>query len=222
MPSSQNESTPFSFAPSQLWDGDAGSWSSFIIRVGTPPQDFRVFPSTNGQQTWIPVPEGCNQTYQNNPIPSNCGELRGAMSFGGSESNGFASNASSTWVAKGIYQLDIETDLGYMGNGDFGFDTVGLEVQNSGGLTLTNQLVAGIATEDFLLGQFGLGPKPTNLSSLEHPIPSYMQTLADQDLIPSLSFGYTAGAKYRELACLIRHFPLTLTSTQALTRYLVV
>ena len=141
------------------------------------------------------------------------------MPFGGSQSNGFASNASSTWVAKGIYQLDIETDLGYTGNGDFGFDTVGLEVENSGGLTLTNQLVAGIATEDFLLGQFGLGPKPANLSSLEHPIPSYMQTLADQDLIPSLSFGYTAGAKYRELACLIRHFPLTLTSTQVLTRY---
>ena len=126
------------------------------------------------------------------------------MPFQGSQSNGFLSNASSTWVSKGIYQLDIETNLGYTDNGDFGFDTVGLGVENSGGITLTNQLVAGIATEDFFLGQFGLGPKPTNLSTLEDPIPSYMQNLAEQNLIPSLSFGFTAGAKYRELTRLIR------------------
>ncbi len=204
MTPSHNEPSPFSFAPSQAWDGDAGSWSSFIIRVGTPPQDFRVLPSTSGQQTWIPVPEGCNQSYQSNPLPSNCGASRGAMPFQGSQSNGFVSNASSTWVSKGIYQLDVETDLGYTGNGDFGFDTVGLEVENSGGLTLTDQLVAGVATEDFFLGQFGLGPKPINLSTFEHPISSYMQNLADQNLIPSLSFGFTAGAKYRELTRLFR------------------
>ena len=141
------------------------------------------------------------------------------MPFEGNQSNGFVSNGSSTWVAKGIYQLDIETDLGYTGNGDFGFDIVGLGLENSGGLTLANQLVAGIATEDFFLGQFGLGPKPTNLSTFEHPIPSYMQTLADQDLIPSLSFGYTAGAKYRELTCPVGYLVLTLISWQASTRY---
>ena len=85
------------------------------------------------------------------------------------------------------------------GNGDYGFDTVGLEIENSGGLTFPHQVVAGIATKDYYLGQFGLGPKSSNFTTFEDPIPSYMRNLTDQNMITSLSFGYTAGAKYREL-----------------------
>jgi hypothetical protein len=189
----QNISLPFSFAASQSWDGNAGSWSTFIVRIGTPPQDFNVLPSTNGQQTLVPVPQGCTSTD-----PSNCGALRGAFLFHGAASNGFESNRSSTWVENGLFDLDIETNLNITGHGDYGFDTVGLEVENSGGLTLAHQVVAGIATKDYYLGQFGLGPKPSNFTTFAYPIPSYMRNLVDQNKIPSLSFGYTAGAKYRE------------------------
>ena len=45
---------------------------------------------------------------------------------------------------------------------------------------------------------FGLGPLPTNFSGFDQPQPSYMSTLKNQSLIPSLSFGYSAGASYRD------------------------
>ena len=192
MSQDQKTDMPLSWAPSQHWDGNTGTWSSFFLRIGTPPQDFRVFPSTNGQQTLVPVPEGC--LASDTP---NCGNLRGVEAFKGMTSNGFQTNQSTTWIPNGLFTLDIEDGLNSTGNGEFGFDTVGLGIQNSNGPTLTHQLVAGIATKDFYLGEFGLGPKPANLTSYDEPIPTYMSNLVDQRLIPSHSFGYTAGAKYQ-------------------------
>lgn len=191
--SQQNLSTPFSFPPSGDFDGNAGSWSSFIIGVGTPSQYFKIFPSTNGQQTWVPVPEGCTPDD-----PSNCGSLRGVLPMNQTPSTGFETNQSSTWKVLGIYQLDTETSLNLTGNGEYGLDTVSLG-QDPTSLALTQQLVAGVATKDYYLGELGLGPKPASLSGINDSIPSFMTNLADQNLIPSLSFGYTAGAKYRSL-----------------------
>ncbi|OCK83868.1 acid protease [Lepidopterella palustris CBS 459.81] len=183
---------PFVFSPSQAWDGNDGSWSTFIIRVGTPEQDFRVLISTAGQETWVPVPEGCIASD-----PSNCGSLRGVYPFNGAQSSGFQYNQSSTWKLIGLYDLILENQLNYTGNGLYGLDNVGLELQNSGGLNLTGQVVAGIATKDFYLGIFGIGPKPSNFSNFQYPQPSFMHTLKDENKIPSLSYGYTAGASYR-------------------------
>ncbi|KAK4987320.1 hypothetical protein LTR66_007623 [Elasticomyces elasticus] len=185
--------SPFSFSPSQSWDGNDGSWSTFIVRVGSPPQDFRVLPSTEGQETWIPVPEGCTATGD----PSNCGSLRGVMPFNGVAGSGFLVNKSSTWISNGIFTLDLEYNLGYQGSGLYGFDTVGLQIENSGGLSQTHQVVAGVASKDFYLGIFGLGPKPANFSTYSDPQPSFMKQLRDNNQIPSLSYGYTAGAVYR-------------------------
>ncbi|MCJ1475099.1 hypothetical protein MMC13_003759 [Lambiella insularis] len=44
---------------------------------------------------------------------------------------------------------------------------------------------------------FGVNPKPTNFTSIGENQASYMTTLKDQNLIPSVSFGYTAGNQYR-------------------------
>ncbi|TKA81840.1 hypothetical protein B0A49_01070 [Cryomyces minteri] len=184
--------SPFVFSPSQFWDGNDGSWSTFMIRVGTPEQDFRVLISTAGQETWVPLPEGCTSSD-----PGNCEYLRGSEPFQGNKGTGFLVNRSSTWQSIGLFDLALENTMNYSGNGLYGFDTVGLEVQNSGGLTQTHQVVAGIATKDFYLGMFGVGPKPSNFSSFNDPQPSYMKNLKDRGLIPSLSFGYTAGAPYR-------------------------
>lgn len=183
---------PFVFSPSQAWDGNDGRWSTFIVRVGTPEQNFRILPGTSGQETLLPVPEGCTDSD-----PSNCGSLRGAYPFNGKDSSGFQVNASSTWKNIGIYTLVTEDDLGMNDNGLYGFDTVGLGLQNSGGITLQSQVIAGIATKNFYLGIFGLGPKPSNFSDFDYPQPTFMRTLKDQNKIPSLSFGYTAGAAYR-------------------------
>ncbi|GAB7346779.1 hypothetical protein MBLNU459_g1879t1 [Dothideomycetes sp. NU459] len=184
--------TPFLFSPSQYWDGNDGSWSSFIVRVGTPPQDFRIFPSTVGQETLIPVPEGCTSND-----PSNCGGLRGVLPFQGTQGTGFLVNASSSWVSINIDTVNIEAQLGYDVNAIYGFDTVRLEVENSGGFSQLHQVVGGIAAKSFYLGVFGLGPKPSNFSTFNDPQPSYMANLVTSKQIPSMSYGYTAGASYR-------------------------
>ena len=188
---STSQAQPFSFPTSQTWDGNDGSWSTFIISVGTPPQIFRILPATRADETWVPTPAGCSQSSD---LP-NCGNLRGADAFQNAASEGFEENQSSTWVENGTFSLLLQNDLTLdsSATGDFGFDTLGVG-NDSHRLSLEHQVVTGVASTAFWLGIFGLSPSPVNLTA---PVPSFMQNLADQNLIPSLSFGYTAGAKYR-------------------------
>ncbi|KAL1875455.1 hypothetical protein Daus18300_003194 [Diaporthe australafricana] len=182
---------PLSVEATEAWDGVDGSWSTFIVRLGTPEQYFSVLPSTANQQTWVPIPEGCASSLVGNF--SDCGDSRGAWPFENKDSDGFQSNQSSTWETIGIYELFIEEHLGMDGNGLFGYDTVGL---GSSGTSVEGQVVAGIATTNFWLGSLGLGANYTNFSEDERPS-SLLRTLKDSNLIPSLSYGYTAGAPYR-------------------------
>jgi len=185
---------PYVALPSQDWDGNDGSWSTFSINVGSPGQDFNVLVSTSASATFIPVPEGCPSTE-----PANCASLRGVQSFSGASSPGFQPNLSSTWTTIGIYSLDLEAHLNYSGNGLYGYDRVGLgTAQEKSGLSLERQVVAGVADKDYFLGLFGLGAQPSSFSSASEPIPSFLQSLRNQSLIPSLSYGYTAGASYSE------------------------
>ncbi|KAF2279520.1 acid protease [Westerdykella ornata] len=184
--------SPFSFASSQLFDGTDGSWSSFIVRVGKPEQNFRILPSTTGRATWLPLPQACRPQD-----PDICGQSRGG--YPSQEGKyGFDYNSSTTWKQIGIYNLEIGERLDIPAKGTFGFDTVGLQVQNSGGLTLSNQIVAGFVTQKFWNGQFGLDVKPSNFSDFENPQPSFMTSLKNERMIPSLSYAYTAGASYRQ------------------------
>ncbi|KAK6435141.1 hypothetical protein LTR95_008679 [Oleoguttula sp. CCFEE 5521] len=181
--------SPWSWRSSSFWDGNDGLWNSFIVQVGTPPQDFRVFPSTAGQETWVLNPQGC----VNGEDPTGCPCDRGAIPPG----VGFDVNASSTWLPNGIFTLNAqEEQLGYTGNGLYGFDAVVLGTDQKA-INLSHQVLASIADKSYYLGQFGLGPKPINFTTFNEPIPNYLSTLVNFSMIPSLSFGYTAGAAYR-------------------------
>ncbi|KAM3425356.1 peptidase aspartic [Cercospora zeina] len=182
----ETESTPAPIAinPDQNWDGIDGEWSSFTLRVGTPPQFVRALVSTASYQTWVVLPQGCEAAADQEA----CAESRGGI---------FHRNASSTWAEQGIYDLWIQQNLGYRGNAVYGYDTLGLGGQGEGGPTLLNTTVGGLAVEDFYLGVWGVNPKPTNFTSFDNGSPSYMALLKEQKHIPSLSFGYTAGARYR-------------------------
>jgi hypothetical protein len=181
----------FANSSSSERDGDDGPWSSFSLRVGTPPQYLRVLISTAGQDTWVVLPEGCSPAEFNS---SACPDLRGKL---------FNISQSTTWKDQGdgsFFGLGLETNLGYSGNGDFGLETVGLGLQDLpsvGGPNLTSQVVAGISTTDFFMGVFGLGVQPTNLSTFGDPLPSFITSLKSNSLIPSLAWSYTAGASYR-------------------------
>lgn len=175
---------PLSFPPSENWDGIDGQWSSFTLRVGTPQQDVRTFLSFTSYQTWVVVPEGCAAATDTQA----CADSRGDL---------FQYNSSSTFDRIGIFDLSIDQNLGYYTNAIYGYDVVGLAGPSENGPTLQNTTVGGMALTDFYLGVFGVNPKATNFTSFNDPSPSYMTQLKQQGHIPSVSFGYNAGAHYR-------------------------
>ena len=282
----------FSLNPSGNFDGNDGPWSTFIIRVGTPAQFFRVLPSTNSLETLIPIPDRCEQgqswcgnargvepfngaaspspysgspnelfttsldpgktcTANRSPMCINCISVNGKCTDGacagrnccgdpagscngqgcnglngictgpyigcpcvGPDYNiaanspssagilnavaasGFQSNLSSTWSSLGPHRLLADDFLNTSVNGQYGTDRIGLGVEESGSLALTDALVAGITTQPFYIGTFGL--KPANSTSVSKSPATFMTQLKQQNLIPSLSYSYTAGAIYRK------------------------
>ena len=123
----------------------------------------------------------------------------------------FHSNGSSTWKRTGLYALGLDPKLGFGGNGDYGFDSIALSDE----ISAPSQTVGVINTTEYWLGFMGLGITPTNFSNGATPanfsngVPAANISSADQKtflsslvetvgLIPSLSYGYTAGAYYRK------------------------
>lgn len=94
-----NWTQAFSVSPTGDWDGNDGGWSTFAISVGTPPQYFRVLPSTSGTDTWIPVADQCSVN------PAGCGAARGVEPFnaapGASPASGVPSGVNGTAVDAG-------------------------------------------------------------------------------------------------------------------------
>nr|OQO24786.1 hypothetical protein B0A51_09411 [Rachicladosporium sp. CCFEE 5018] len=192
----QGHATPLSFPPSQYWDGNDGQWSSFHVSVGSPSQRVRLLPGTSataGDATWVVLSEGCSLA---NPGLQGCEDTRG---------NVFTRNESTSWSTnrldnQGLYQLDTyeESKLGLTGNAYYGFDTLQLGSEGSELPDFTDQIIAGIATNDFWLGSLGLSPLPINFTSYDSPIPSLLTRLRNSSYIPSTSWGYTAGAVYKD------------------------
>lgn len=282
---SANSSKAFDFPPSQNWDGNDGAWSTFLIGIGTPAQYFRILPSINGQETWVPIASNCTQgtswcgnargvepfrdpstatipsvrdagsTCSLNKSPmcvgncqsvegkctigvcagrNCCGDPPGACNSGGCNgvsgfctvayigcpctgedydvgsnkmkspgasdpvaATGFLANQSSTWEQLGSDSLSGGNQLGVSEKVPYGMDSVTIGPNPENGLLLDQRtLVAGIGTEPLYIGLLGL--KPLNNARFNQSSSSIMQLLYLQNLIPSLSFGYTAGAIYRK------------------------
>jgi hypothetical protein len=147
----------------------------------------RVLISSSGSALWVVLPEGCIATD-----PTDCPKNRGFT---------FYTNESSTWTNLGLFSLLLaaEEPLGYFSddNSDLGTDNITLGWQGSNGPSCPHQLIAGIATKDFYLGLLGLTNRPYNVSNFNNEYASPLQTLYKNNQIPSLSWGYTAGASYR-------------------------
>lgn len=133
---------------------------------------------------WVVLPEGCPSSASST-CPSDRGEL-------------FYRNMSSTWRNQGTYTLEYESNLGYFDDGFLGYDTLSTGLPGTTAVTLEDQIIAGIAADNIFLNLWGLGPRPTNLSSFDNPYPSMVESLKKKGLIPSISYGYTAGARYRK------------------------
>jgi hypothetical protein len=73
---------------------------------------------------------------------------------------------------------------------------MGLMIANSGGPTLLNQTIGGVVNPRLWVGRLGMDVKPSNFSDFEYPQRSLITTLREEGHIPSLTYGYTAGAYY--------------------------
>jgi len=184
---------PFVVLPSFRFDGDDGTWSTFDIQLGTPPQSFRILPATVGQEIWVPIPEGCAGIMSG---VSNCGDLRGANA---ASSRGFKYMDSSTWNQTGPFQLAAEQYLyGSEDSGLYALDsvTLGSALDNDSEATAKGQTIAGIASANFWLGSIGLGTSAGTFTAKDSSVPSLLVSMKEQNLTTSLSFGYTAGQAY--------------------------
>lgn len=129
------------------------------------------------------------------------------MNCTGARGGAYDFTKSSTWNVNANYSLNAEVNLASPYNapnqiGEYGYDTIGIPGQSGvANVSVDHQVIASIATNTYYLGNLGLssqnitfdaGPSDTS--------PSILGSLRNENLIPSLSFGYTAGASYRKAA----------------------
>lgn len=163
-----------------------GTWSSFALRIGSNAQVVRVLISTAGSAPWVVSTLGCSPPGN----PALCVDMRGGV---------FDSDTSQSWHPLGNFSLGLELNLRPSDIATFGLDTIALGFENAtGGPQVDGQIVAAISGSQNMLGMFGLGDQDTNLNNFSAPRPSFLKTLYSKNLIPSLSWGYTAGAQYRK------------------------
>ena len=130
---------------------------------------------------------GCQAS---NVTASNCTTARAGI---------YDHSHSSSAKTIGNYALGLEANLGYPhSNGFYVRETVALGFSNSTTqASLNSQMVANYGSTSFYIGLFGLSNQPGNFSTMDDSDPSYLTSLRQQNMIPSLSWSYTAGARYR-------------------------
>ncbi|KAL9578760.1 MAG: hypothetical protein Q9203_006976 [Teloschistes exilis] len=170
--------------------GNDGAWGTFNVGAGTPLQSLQLLASTQNPESWVILDEGCVATD-----PKNCSVTRGGV---------YVYSNSSSWVKKGVYGLTSESSLGYTQNSDagaYGWDNVALATPDGADIMLNHSVIAGLATKDFYMGSLGLAARAIewqdHTDNDSYSRDSLITTLQKQKRIPTLSYGYTAGASYK-------------------------
>lgn len=192
---------PIVLNPSGKFDGDDGKWSTFIINVAGDGQgkgqNFRVLISTSSLMTVVPaVTHWCST--------DECAESRGIMDVG---SHGLDTAPSSFYSPAGLYALPFAESYWWSrsllpprGNGSldgiWGTTNIGLGAASKQSMTVPDQYVASYYFTEFFLGSLGLSAGTVSAQGATKP--SFFNGLAGRNgTIPSSSYGFTAGASYR-------------------------
>lgn len=180
-----------SINPSYRWEGIDGPWSTFDLRVGTPPQLVRVLPSTSGSEVWVVHPQGCN-----NKSDADCTERRGGI-FHWNSSTTFKD--LSTPETKPYFELnfDAEEALGYNGSALVGTDTIALGGEGEVIPALESQVVAAYAVAFPFMGLLGLKGRNATIVNGSDQHESILGALKTSGEVKSAYWAYTAGASYR-------------------------
>ncbi|XXG98439.1 hypothetical protein Hte_004762 [Hypoxylon texense] len=147
--------------------------------VGEPAQEIDVTISTSLSELWVVETGGCSPNAL-------CTSARGGV---------YDTGASQSWSPLGAWQLGLEY-LGLGGNGDYGMETVVVyDSVRRWQTSFNKQIVAGINETGYYTGFFGLGITPGRFNDVVAQSP--IAALVEQSgVIPSHSYGYTAGAYY--------------------------
>ncbi len=197
---SVNVSAPYIFPPSGSFSGSDGAWSTFYVNIGDSGevdygQDFEVLVSTAASTVIVPLAaDWCTV-----PDAETCARSRGVAVWNGQQSLGFQHETpAENYQSVGLYTLSLQANLDHgpdeEARAQYGSTTVGLGVLSDDSPHLLSQLVAAIVTRNFPMGYFGLSTTPVKLTNAQYE--TFLTNFKDE--IPSQSYGYTAGARYRE------------------------
>ncbi|RDA95258.1 putative aspartyl protease [Ophiocordyceps camponoti-saundersi (nom. inval.)] len=163
------------------WLGIDGNWSTVSFLLGSDSELVNVLISTTLSEFWAIGSGGC---AANDP---RCSNARGGL---------YSPKKSKHWKPMGLWQLGL-TYFGYNDNGEYGLDAVNAysPITNIA-FGMSNVLMSAINTTSPYLGLFGLGIQQGRFGDLvaDSPITQAVKTFG---WIPSYSYGYTAGAHYR-------------------------
>ena len=114
---------------------------------------------------------------------------------------------SHYWAPMGTWSLGLEY-LRYGGNGLYGTDLLSTisEVDDKT-FAMTGSIIATLNTTDYYLGYMGMGINQGNFDRVVADSP-LTQAVKGFGLIPSYSYGYTAGAYYSESWSMVAFVPL--------------
>jgi hypothetical protein len=123
-------------------------------------------------------------TYLIEVIATACQSSRGGV---------FDTASSSTWEAYEYAQVTVDVNLGYNEEyAEYGLDVL---EYGSEGTKMANSLIGNYQSSTYWLGFLGLGITPVTFN--QTPALGPIGDLYAGGYIPSRSYGYTAGAKYR-------------------------
>jgi hypothetical protein len=182
------------------FEGNDGNWSTFLINLnsdqkGLHGQDFRVLASTSSPITLVPAKtEWCDKQ---------CAARRGLLLFDGSQPLGMVPDQGS-WSSAGLYDIPVpywvSEDLKISGNrtlrGSWGTTQVGLGQSDPNSPVLEDRYAVSYLFESYFLGSFGLAYGTVGAPGTTKP--TFLTQFRDANQITSASYGYTAGAWYRE------------------------
>jgi len=190
-------------SPSQYWEGNDGPWSTFTVRVGTPPKPVHLLPATSQSTIWTVMPFGCT-AYSD--APANCSTIRG-QTFDPAKSSTFDYDGYQDLYDKSIYfQLPFETEAplststtNYSGNALVGSDAITLGSEGNDSPPLKNQTVAAYAGLIPFIGQLGLKSQDATILNLTDTRASVLGFMNATGAVASATYGYTAGSKGRNI-----------------------
>ncbi|KAJ8109462.1 hypothetical protein OPT61_g7439 [Boeremia exigua] len=187
---------PVSVPPSGDFDGNDGRWSTFLINInsdskGLHGQDFKVLIFTSSPLTLLPAPnEYCNNecAAKRGVLPSDKGQVDGVQQSDNWQLVGPQSIPLPYW-----YPEEFKGENGTIG-AEWGITNVGLGRSSEKSLVNSKLYAAKYTSNDWFMGSFGLTVGEVGGKGATRP--TFLSQFKNQ-MIPSLSYGYTAGASYR-------------------------